>query len=75
MLRIKKYKNRHMYLCGKYITFDTLEKIIKSGEPFMVYNHLTNEDVTNDTLREMLRDKKYHLTNSEIKNIIYGDEL
>ena len=73
MIRIKKYKNRHLYLEGQYITFKTLERFIQQGDEFVVYSHDTGLDVTNDTLKEMLVDKKCVFSSKAIIRLIEGN--
>lgn len=53
---IKKYKNRRLYDTGqsKYITVEELRGLVVSGEPFQVQDSETGNDLTNQTLLQLL---------------------
>ena len=53
---IKKYKNRRLYDTEKsqYITFDDLQKYVIEGVRFRVEDSVTNKDLTNATLLQIL---------------------
>ena len=53
---IKKYANRRVYntQTSTYITFEDLQSLIKTGEDFCVLDAKTHEDLTRNTLLQIL---------------------
>lgn len=58
MLEICKYKNRRLYDKEKsqYIKLDTLKEYVLAGRPFRVIDADTKEDLTSQTLLQILLD-------------------
>lgn len=56
ILLIKKYKNRRLYNTEKsqYITLEDLQGYVLQGKTFRVEDTLTNKDITNMTLLQIL---------------------
>lgn len=59
MRYIVKYKNRKLYDKEKsgYVKLEDLQQMITDGKPFRVVKYNTNEDITYDTLVNVLSNK------------------
>lgn len=55
-ITIKKYANRRLYntATSSYVTLDTLAKMVKSGEEFLVFDAKTGEDITRSVLTQII---------------------
>jgi polyhydroxyalkanoate synthesis regulator protein len=70
METIKKFKNRKLYskTTRGYVTLNYLVDKIRRNESFQVVDHVTNEDITTNTLKQALI--LVNLTQESVKKII-----
>jgi polyhydroxyalkanoate synthesis regulator protein len=71
-LTITKYSNRKLYDKNKkrYTTLSEIKQQIKDGMIIKVVSEKTNKDITDDTLKSIIR--LCNLNNNELYNIIRG---
>lgn len=57
---IKRYQNRKLYdsETSVYVTFDQLEKTLKSGRDLKVIDNQTKNDITATTLTQLMHEKE-----------------
>lgn len=53
---IKRYRNRKMYDTGhkEYVNFSDIERMIRNNEPIKVVDNVTGEDITRQTLVQLI---------------------
>lgn len=54
-MRIKKYNNRKLRYDGKYVNLSEVVAAIKNGNEISAYRHDTEEDCTEEVLKEALK--------------------
>jgi len=74
--KIKKYSNRKLYDMTekKYISFDELSELIKSGEEVLIEDNETGEDITASVVAQLLargnKDKSNDIPSSLLINLL-----
>lgn len=80
---IKKYPNRRLYdtSISSYITLDDIKKLVMSHRDFKIVDARTEEDLTNNTLLQIIIEQEDHgtpiFTNHILQNMIrfYGNSM
>jgi len=73
---IKRYQNRKLYDCSesKYVRLDEVARMIKNGDDLRVIDNKTKNDITSNTLIQLLyegeRKAKSHSSANLLKEII-----
>ena len=73
---IRKYANRRLYntSTASFVTLDDLRQMVIKGEPFVVVDAKTNQDITSSLLAQIVADQETHgesmLPNDVLRQII-----
>jgi polyhydroxyalkanoate synthesis repressor PhaR len=73
---IRKYANRRLYntSTASFVTLDDLRQMVIKGEPFVVIDATTNQDITSSLLAQIVADQETHgesmLPNDVLRQII-----
>lgn len=78
-INLKKYTNRKLYAPkgeivnrGTYVNLADIHEFIKLGYNFKVTTYKTNEDVTNEVLKELILHKGIDLRTETLYRLIRG---